>query len=303
MDRKTVALGVAAAVAVVVAVTVTLVDRSSASPRHRAVAGYIKAVDQIQQQMQAQLTDTVSAYHLFASGSVPAKTLAPQLAQAELTLRRLQRRIVALPAPAIAMHLRVLLIRLTGAEVSTAHEVGQLAIFSPRYAVILRRVKTAGLELSRAFAAVKTPQAHKLHGTKAQVKQAQAKFAAAAAVAAAQQADAVDAYGAKVARVQRDLRKLDPPPVLSPAYRSQAQALEASLSAGSALARELRKPNRSRVALFGRRFALAARIAGGVGAQKAQIAAVKAYNHRVRGIGTLQGDIKRELARLQQVAG
>jgi hypothetical protein len=126
MDRKTVALGVAAAVAVVVAVTVTLVDRSSASPRHRVVAGYIKAVDQIQQQMQAQLTDTVSAYHLFASGSVPAKTLAPQLARAELTLRR----------PAIANHLRVLLIRLTGAEVSTAHEVGQLAIFSPRYAVI-----------------------------------------------------------------------------------------------------------------------------------------------------------------------
>jgi hypothetical protein len=136
MDRKTVALGVAAAVAVVVAVTVTLVDRSSASPRHRVVAGYIKAVDQIQQQMQAQLTDTVSAYHLFASGSVPAKTLAPQLARAELTLRRLERRIAALPAPAIANHLRVLLIRLTGAEVSTAHEVGQLAIFSPRYAVI-----------------------------------------------------------------------------------------------------------------------------------------------------------------------
>jgi len=63
------------------------------------------------------------------------------------------------------------------------------------------------------------------------------------------------------------------------------------------------KKNRSQVAVLGRKFTLAARIAGSVSAQKAQIAAIKAYNRRVRAIGTLQGDIQRELARLQQLVG
>ncbi len=302
MDRKTVALGIAAAVAVGAAVTVALVGRSS-SPKHNAVARYIKDVDQIQQQMQAQLTNTVKAYRAFASGGTPAKTLAPQLAQAELTLRRLQHRIVALPAPAPARHLRALLIRLTGTEVSTAHEVGQLSAFAPRYSALLKWARTAGVELSHALAAVKPPKAHRIRGTKKQVRKAQAKFAAAALAAAAQQADAVDAYDAKIAAVVRGLRKLDPPPVMRPAYRTQLQTLEASRTAGSALAQELRKKKRSRVAVFGRRFTLAARIAGSVSAQKAQIAAIKAYNHRVRSIGTVQGDIQQELARLQQLTG
>jgi hypothetical protein len=48
---------------------------------------------------------------------------------------------------------------------------------------------------------------------------------------------------------------------------------------------------------------LAARTAGSVSAQKAQIAAITAYNRRVRGIGTLQGDIRQELVRLQSLTG
>jgi hypothetical protein len=48
---------------------------------------------------------------------------------------------------------------------------------------------------------------------------------------------------------------------------------------------------------------LAARLSGSVSAQKAQIAAIRAYNSRVRGIGTLQGKIQQELARLQQLTG
>ena len=47
MDRRTVALGIAAAVAVGAALIVTLAGRSSASPKHKAIATYITAVDQI----------------------------------------------------------------------------------------------------------------------------------------------------------------------------------------------------------------------------------------------------------------
>jgi hypothetical protein len=55
--------------------------------------------------------------------------------------------------------------------------------------------------------------------------------------------------------------------------------------------------------VLGRRFTIAARTAGSVDAQKAQIEAVKAYNRRVRAIGTMQGRISRELSRLQQQPG
>ena len=88
-----------------------------------------------------------------------------------------------------------------------------------------------------------------------------------------------------------------------PAYRTQLKTFDASRIAGSALAKELRKQDRSHVAVFGRRFTLAARTAGAVSAQKAEIAAIKAYNRRVRSIGTLQGEIRQELLRLQSLAG
>jgi hypothetical protein len=199
--------------------------------------------------------------------------------------------------------LRGLLIRLLGSEASTAHEVAQLATFSPKFAVLLKEVRTAGSDLARALAAVKPPQSHQLHGTKKQVKAAQAQFAAAAAKAAGLQADAVDVYDAKLARIERDLRQLDPAPVVMPDYRTQLKTLEASRTAGAALAGELRKTNRSGVAVFSRKFTLAARLAGSTGAQKAQIAAIKAYNKRVREIGALQAAIKLELVHLQQEAG
>ena len=303
MDRRTVVLGIAAAVAVCAAVAVTVFGRSSESPKHKAVAAYITDVDQIQQGMQVQLINTVSAFRALANGSVGSKTLAPRLTQAESTLRVLQRRLIALLAPAPAKHLRLLLIQLTGSEVSTAHEVGQLVTFSPRFAALLKDVRTAGTQLARALGAVKPPKSHKLHGTKKQIQQAQAAFTAAADKAAALQADAVDAYITKIARLERELRKLDPPPIVRPDYRTQLRTLTASRTTGSALAQELRKTNRSDVAVFSRKFTLAARIAGSVSAQKAQIAAIKAYNQRVRKIGTLQGDIKLELTRLQQQVG
>jgi hypothetical protein len=303
MDRKTVALGIAAAVAVGAALIVTLAGRSPASPKHKAVAAYITDVDQIQQQLQAQLTKTVKAYREFSAGSTPAKTLTPQIREAEQTLRQLQRRIVGLPAPTPATHLRKLLVRLMGAEVSVAHEVGQLAVFSPRYATLLKPARAAGAELSSELAAVKPPKVHSLRGTKAQLQKAQAAFAAAASAAAAQQADAVDAYVARIGAVEARLRSVRPPLVMRPAYRTQLQTLEASRKAGSALAHELRKKDRSQVAVLGRKFTLAARIAGSVSAQKAQIAAIKAYNRRVRAIGTLQGEIQQELARLRQLVG
>jgi hypothetical protein len=300
MNRRTVALGTAAALAVTAAVVVTVSGRSSESPKHKAVARYIEDVDGIQQSMQVPLLKSANAYRDFSSSGSIDKKLLPQLSAAERTLRSLQRRLVALPVPDPATHLRALLVQLLQAEVGVAGEVNRVAVFTPRYTALLRQSGAAAAVLSRALKAIKRPQAQQIKGTKAQIAAAHAALNAAAARAAVQQADAVEAYGAAIRGVRRRLKELQPPEVMRPTYRVQLKMLAASAAAGSALARELRKDVRSGLPELGRRFTETSRIAATVTAQQAEIAAVKAYNRRVRAIGKLQDRIRTELARLQR---
>jgi hypothetical protein len=58
--------------------------------------------------------------------------------------------------------------------------------------------------------------------------------------------------------------------------------------------------NRSNVPQLGRSFTLATLRSQGVPAQRAEIAAVKAYNARVRRFTAAAGAVQREVARLQQ---
>ena len=304
MDRKTLALGLAAVAAVAVAAVVAVSGRGGGeSPEHKAVAGYIENAGVIEQRLRAPLSRTMSAYRTFASTRSASPAVQRRLVAAEETLRTLERRLERLAAPVPARRLRTLLLELVAAEVATAHEVGRLAVFTPRYSAALQDSSRASARLSEALRAITPPKPHQIKGTKARVAKAQAAFTTASSEAAAAQADAINAYGASIAAVQRRLRALDPPEVLQPAYRAQLDMLRASRAAGAALARELRKSDRSRVAVLGRRFTMAARTAGSVDAQKAQIAAVQAYNRRVRAIGTMQGRISRELSRLQQRSG
>lgn len=303
MDKRTVALGVAAAAAVAAALLVTLTNHRSTSRTHKAVAAYITRVDAVEQQLQARVTQSVRAYHDFAAGKTISLRLVPQLRRARATIATLAHRLAAVPAPPPARRLRALLVRLTRAEETVAREVAQLASFAPRYGRLLVHAQAAGADLARALAAVQPPHAHRVTGTRKKVAKAQAAFDVAAAAAAAEQAHAVERYDASVAAVERRLSRLAPPPLLRPAYRAQMQTLAASRRAGARLAAALRGAHRNDVALLGRRFTLAARTASSVGAQRAQIAAVKAYDRRVRLIGALQGRIQLEVQRLQAVAG
>lgn len=302
MDRKTVALGIAAVAAVAAAVIVTVANGRGASPEHKATASYIKSVDSIQQQMRVRLTKTAKAYRDFAHGRVDPK-LAPELTNAQVTLQALERRLVSLAAPAPATRLKSLLVKLARAQVALADEVTRLSTFVPAFAALTRKVGAAGKQLSHRLTAVHPPKAHKIRGTKKQVAAAQAKFKAEAAQAAALQADAIEAYDAKLVPVLSKLRALRAPGVMRPGLQAQIRALEASRRAGAALAAELRKANRSNVAVLGRRFTIASRSATTTAAQKTQIASIKAYNRRVRAIGAMQASIQSELSRLQRVTG
>ena len=206
--------------------------------------------------MQAQLIKTVSAYRAYAKGGRSARRRDAAARAGGVTLRVLERRLVA-PArsrpPASG-----LLLQLTGdgwrsrsrtRSRSSRRSRRGMRCFSSRPG---RRVL-----ISRARSrAVKPPVAHKIRGTHKQVQQAQAAFTAAASKAAGQQADAVEAYDGKIAGLERRLRTLDPPPIVT-ARLSNAAENARSLEHRRLGARAgASKKDRSHVAVFGRHFTL-----------------------------------------------
>ena len=292
---------VLAPAAVAVAVAVGLVVGgvfNHHSPSQTAVARYITSVDTVEQQMRVPLTSLLAAYRSFSKNATSPRTV-KKLAAAEKTLRTLQRRLSALEAPPAATQLRALVLRLVGAEVAATHEVDEIARFLPPFAAAGAASKRAAAALARGVAAAKPPTPHAIRGSAAQITQAKAAYDAAVAKSALAQAASVDAYDAALAAVVQRLRPLHPPAMLAPAYGAQVRTFEATRAAGAALARELRTKNRTRAPLLSRRLAQAERIAAGVTAQRAEIAAIKAYNARVQAISGLQTDIQHELSRIQ----
>lgn len=297
-NGRTIALGLAAAGAVAAAIVVSLPHHQSA--RHRALVAYIQNVDATEARMNYSLTKVFAAYQAFAhSKTITARTRA-QLAQAETTLTTLRRKIAAIPAPTDAAQLRGDVLRLVGGEAKITHEVDLLARFSPRFSALLGRLQHAASTLGRKLAAIQPPTPHTIRGTKTQIAQAQAGFASASARAAAAQADAVTAYDGVVSSVLEAMRELSAPPVLAPALRSEVNGLVATNDAGKRLAATLRQSKRSDVSTLARAFTVATRSSQTLAAQRTEVAAVKAYNARVRSLGADAVAVQREIARLQQ---
>lgn len=292
-------LAAAAAVVIGLAVGGVFTHHSSSQT---AVARYIESVDGVEQQMRVPLTSLLAAYKSFSKSATSPRT-AKRLAAAEQTLRTLERRLSTLDAPPAAAKLRALVLRLVRAEIAGTHEVDQIARFLPSFAAAAAASQRAAAALARGVAAAKVPPQHSVRGTPAQIAQAKAAYLAVVAKAARTQAAAVDAYDGALAGVLERLQALQPPPMLAPAYAVQVRTYEATRAAGAKLARELRTQNRTRAPLLSRRLAQAERLAGSVSAQRAEIAAIKAYNARVQAISVLQTEIQHELSRIQATGG
>jgi len=300
IDRRTVALGVAAAAAVTAAVLVTTIGRhSDGSPQRHAVAQYIDRVNAIQNQMHVPLTRVLLAYRDFTSqGSSSAS--ATRLAAAAATLATLDRRLAALPAPPEARKLRRLLLALVAQQGKITNEVHLLATFAPRFSALLREAHAASGELGSKLKAIVIPKAETLHGTKQAVVKAQQAYQTRARAAAAAQADAVGAYDRSIAIDIRRMRLLHPPAALAAAYSIEIAGLTRTVEAGARLSAELRKANRADVAQLGRDFTLASRASSTIAAQKAEISDIRAYNTRATALRSAAGDVQSELARLQR---
>jgi len=270
--------------------------RKSTSARDR-VSTYISAVDLVQKQMGIEVGKVVNGYRAYVHHSSSPSTTA-ELQRAAATFGNLRKRIAAVSTPPQAKRLARLLSELLTQEGSVARQVARLASFTPAFRTVSVQTRLLSTALSRALAAVPQPKAHRITGTKAQIAKAQDDFAKAAAAAAATQADEIDAYDRALGHLLVRLRAIVRPSAMEPAYRAQVESLRATRTAGAALSAGLRAANHSNVAVLSRNFAIASRKAGSVSSQRAEIAAVKGYNARVRRIGTLELAVQKETARL-----
>jgi hypothetical protein len=274
---------------------------SGKSARRTAVASYIVRIDTVEQQLRVPLTKVEKAYREFGTKKEPAKATAARLAGAEATLHTLKTRVSLIPAPPDARKLRLLMVRLTGAEVELAHELSTLSVFLPVFVRALQPLGAANTTLKTSLAAIKVPTPKSVPPSK--LKAARAEYTRQVDAAALAQADALDAYLATIAKVQASLRGLDPPPALTPSYEEQAKTLAKVRTTGATLVAALRAKDFKHVAARNRAFQAAAQTSSSVTAQKAQIAAIKAYNARVLAIGALAREVDNERSAVQKRLG
>ena len=294
-------VGLAVAVLALVLAVAGCGGGSEKSARRNAVAEYIVRIDTVEQQLRVPLTKVEKAYSEFGKKKEPPKATAARLASAEATLHTLKTRVALIPAPPDAKKLRVLMVRLTGAEVELAHELSTLAVFLPAFVRALQPLGAANTTLKTSLAAIKVPTPTSVPPAK--LKAARAAYTREVDAAAAAQADALDAYLATITTVQAGLRGLDPPPALTPSYREQAATLAKVHATGTALIAALRANDFKHVAGLNRAFQEAAQTSSSMSSQHAQIAAIKAYNARVQAIGALARAVDTERANVQKRLG
>ena len=245
--------------------------------RRDAVAGYILRVDAIEQRLAKPLIDVSTANRDFAGKHAASAASRRELVQAEATIRQLGRRLRAVHPPPDAAHLHALLLAFVAREEQIASEVAALAAFIPAFDAALRPILPAGASLRQVLA-----------GTKA---------------TAAEKAAALDRYNAALEPVIAKLRALHPPPASRPVWSAQIATLKDVQAAVAALATGLRAGKAAAIPALLHRLSEAAVANRSVAAQEAQIAAVKAYDAKVKSLNALGSRISDEEARLQRQLG
>jgi hypothetical protein len=241
--------------------------------RRDAVDQYIREINTIQARLRSPLAAVAIATRSFSTRPAELRSERVRLARAEQTIVRLQRRIDKLEAPQDARTLHRRLVTLLRAERGLTHELLRVAVVQPELDDATRAVGPAGKAFQAELAAAKTGR---------------------------EQAAALDRYGAKLARPIEKLRAVHPPPLLEPVRDAQLATLTRLRSTGRSLAAALRKRQARQAGQLVQRFQAAARTGDTVAAQRARIAAVKAYNVRVARVSRLAALVQRERDRLDR---
>jgi hypothetical protein len=259
------------------------------SAQRTAVAAYLKRVQRVETRFTKPLataTQTGSKLaHGVSGGSGSFGKLALASTEGTLTaaiaqMQSLRAQLAAIPAPAATGHLRTLVLQLADRQIGLAREVGGLVTFLPQFNAAMRPLPAAigrlqgVLRLSGSY----TP--------------------AVLATVYAQKATALRRFKSAVAAIAADLARLHPPAVSAPGYRTQLASLRGMSTAAGRLAAALTAANAAAIRPQLIAFDRAATLNRTTGAQRAQIAAIRAFNADVNSLRTLATKIDVERYRL-----
>jgi hypothetical protein len=163
------------------------------------------------------------------------------------------------------------ILRLVKGEAELAEELAQLATYVHDAAPVITRASGAGKSLHDALSAPRTRKA---------------------------QALALDEYAVPLDAAAKQLGKLKAPPVVAPSQRTQIQAYRLIAARARALATALRNGKSGAQEVHDLQVAVAT--SSSTEAQKARIAAIKAFNRRTAKLRRLEADAQRERNHLER---
>jgi hypothetical protein len=243
--------------------------------RHHVVAQYITRVNAIETKLAQPLLEISHASRDFTKQHTPSAEVAKRLRQSAARVDEFRAQLAAITPPPEAKRMHALLLELALREASLAREVASLATFLPALSQTLRPLAGAGVPLRSALKSKARPAA---------------------------KAAALDSYADTITVVRSRLGALRPPPVSAVVVRTQSATLRNVAASARALARALREHRNKDVAVLLRRFNAAAIGNRTVPAQRAQIAAIRAYDDRIRALTRLAVRLRREEGKLRVAA-
>jgi hypothetical protein len=257
-----------------VAIAVALLAAGCGGTSRRAVVGrYIDSVNAVDAKLAEPLRTISLADHDFAQRHSDTSSVLVRLRSSEARIHVLARRLATVPAPPEARTLRRLLLELLGHEQSLVGEVEKMAVFIPAFNRALAPLAAADAQLRPTLARKTTP---------------------------AMKAAALARFRSRVGAAEARVRTLRPPPSSTPTWSQQLATLERVGTAAGALETALLAKQASAIPKLVHEFDVAASSSQALPAQRAEIAAIVAYDKRIKSLDGLGTRIAREEARLER---
>jgi hypothetical protein len=200
--------------------------------------------------------------------------------QAWSQIRSLEARLAAIKTPQAATRLRSLTLQLIGGQASMTHEVAELVGFLPRFEAALVPLGPETTRLERVLS------------------EQQASGPAGVAAVYAAKAAALLHFQAEMSTVIKQLRRLPAPAVSRPGYEAQIAALQGMGTSAGELAQALTRGATSSVGPLLVSFDRSATLNQQVSVQRAEIAAIRAYDTRAEKLQALAAQVQQERTRL-----
>lgn len=255
--------------------------------QRQAVAAYLRHVDKVESGLTHPLATATSAGGQFAREEGAGGTLTNLVTSShEQALRgalsrieAVRARLAAIRAPAAAERLRRLLLEIIDGQAAMTREVAELVTFLPN------------------FRAALTPLAPATRSLEATLSQ-QIAPGSSATPAYATKAAALRRFKRAVDGVVVAVRRLQPPAVSHPQYESQLAALEGMSTSAGRLVTALVAGSQGTIQQQLTAFDRAATLNQTISAQKAEIAAVRAYDDQSTRLANLTQAAEEERLRL-----